>query len=79
MSSKLNASAKPFVPGSSIDEFELVSTPIAEPDKAALTYPFSFNRDVLNNVWQKTEGKMLWIGIYTPHTNLIDIKAIEPK
>jgi hypothetical protein len=38
-----------------------------------------YHRDVLNNVWQKSEGKMVWIGIYIPHTNLIDFKAIEPK
>lgn len=38
-----------------------------------------YHRDVLNNIWQKTEGKMIWIGVYIPNTNIIDIKAIEPK
>lgn len=38
-----------------------------------------YHRDVLNNVWQKTEGKMIWIGVYIPTTDIIDIKAIEPK
>jgi hypothetical protein len=38
-----------------------------------------YHRDVLNNVWQKSEGKMVWIGIYIPHTNLIDLTANEPK
>ena len=38
-----------------------------------------YHRDVLNNVWQKTEGKMLWIGIYNPSTCIINTKAIEPK
>jgi hypothetical protein len=37
--SSLNASAKPFVP---IADFEMVCTPIVDPDKSALTYPFSF-------------------------------------
>ena len=41
MSSKLNASAQSFVPASFDADFELVSTPIAEPDKAAFSYPFS--------------------------------------
>lgn len=37
-----------------------------------------YHRDVLNNVWQKSEGKMMWIGIYNPHTDIFDV-AIEPK
>ena len=41
MSSTLNASANPFVPASSADEFDLVATPIAEPDRSAFSYPFS--------------------------------------
>ena len=41
MTSKLNASAKSFVPASFDADFELVSTPIAEPDKRAFSYPFS--------------------------------------
>ena len=40
MSSTLNADSKTFVPVA--DEMDRVSTPIAEPDKAALKYPFSF-------------------------------------
>jgi hypothetical protein len=39
MSSKLSATATPFVPADA--DFELVSTPITEPDKAAFSYPFS--------------------------------------
>ena len=39
--SSLNPSAAPFVPASADADFELVSTPIAEPDKAAFSYPFS--------------------------------------
>jgi hypothetical protein len=39
--SSLNPSAAPFVPASAEADFELVSTPIAEPDKAAFEYPFS--------------------------------------
>ncbi len=38
-----------------------------------------YHRDVLNNVWQKAEGKMIWIGIYDPHTDTIDVSATEPK
>jgi hypothetical protein len=38
--SSMNPSAAPFVPATT-DEFELVSTPIAEPDKKAFAYPFS--------------------------------------
>jgi hypothetical protein len=41
MSSKLNPSAAAFVPASADADFELVSTPIAEPDKKAFAYPFS--------------------------------------
>ncbi len=41
MSSTLNVSAKPFIPASFDADFELVSTPIAEPDKKAFSYPFS--------------------------------------
>lgn len=51
MSSKLNASAKPFVPVSSMTDFDLVCTPIAEPDKSALTYPFSFLAGDEENCW----------------------------
>lgn len=39
--SSLNASAAAFVPSSVNADFEIVSTPIAEPDKAAFSYPFS--------------------------------------
>jgi hypothetical protein len=39
--SSLNPSAAPFVPASADADFELVSTPIAEPDKKAFNYPFS--------------------------------------
>jgi hypothetical protein len=39
--SSLNPSAAPFVPASADADFELVSTPIAEPDKRAFAYPFS--------------------------------------
>lgn len=38
-----------------------------------------YHRDVLNNIWQKSEGKMVWIGIYIPSTGIINTKAIEPK
>ena len=38
-----------------------------------------YHRDVLNNVWQKSEGKMVWIGKYDPHTDTFDISASEPK
>jgi hypothetical protein len=38
-----------------------------------------YHRDVLNNVWQKTEGKMTWIGIYDPYTDSFDFTATEPK
>jgi hypothetical protein len=41
MSSKLNPSATAFIPASADADIELVSTPIAEPDKAAFSYPFS--------------------------------------
>jgi hypothetical protein len=39
--SSLNPSAAPFIPASADADFELISTPIAEPDKAAFSYPFS--------------------------------------
>jgi hypothetical protein len=38
-----------------------------------------YHRDVLNNIWQKTEGKMTWIGTYDPHTDTINYEATEPK
>lgn len=38
-----------------------------------------YHRDVLNNVWQKSEGKMRWIGKYDPHTDTIHLSATEPK
>lgn len=38
-----------------------------------------FHRDVFNHVWQKSEGKMIWIGKYNPHTDTIDHTAKEPK
>ena len=41
MSSKLNPSATPFTPDSADTDFALVSAPIAEPDSAAFSYPFS--------------------------------------
>lgn len=49
--SSLNASAKPFVPTSSIADFELVSAPIADPNKSALTYPFSFIKGSDDEGW----------------------------
>ena len=39
--SSLSASASAFVPASADADFELVSSPIAEPDRAAFSYPFS--------------------------------------
>lgn len=38
-----------------------------------------YHRDVLNNVWQKSEGKMVWIGKYDPHTDTFNFEALEPK
>ena len=38
-----------------------------------------YHRDVLNNVWQKRDGKMTWIGTYDPHTDTFDFTATEPK
>lgn len=38
-----------------------------------------YYRDVLNNVWQKTEGKMTWIGIYDPYSDTFNFTATEPK
>lgn len=38
-----------------------------------------YHRDVLNNVWQKSEGKMVWIGKYNPHTDTFNSDATEPK
>lgn len=38
-----------------------------------------YHRDVLNNIWQKIEGHITWIGIYNPQTNIIDFTATEPK
>lgn len=52
MSSTLNASAKPFIPG--CIDFTLICTPIAEPDKKALSYPFSFiARDKEDDIWDQ--------------------------
>ena len=60
MSSTLNASAKPFIPVSFDAEFELLSTPIAEPDKAALTYPFSFIAGSEEESWCPTYNVDEW-------------------
>jgi hypothetical protein len=38
-----------------------------------------YHRDVLNNVWQKREGKMIWIGIYEPDNDSFNTTAAEPK
>lgn len=38
-----------------------------------------YHRDVFNNVWQKVEGKMKWIGSYNPATDTFDYTALEPK
>ena len=38
-----------------------------------------YHRDVLNNVWQKKDGKMLWIGIYDPHNDSFNTSVTEPK
>ncbi len=38
-----------------------------------------YHRDVFNNVWQKTDGKMNWVGIYDPVNDTINLTASEPK
>lgn len=38
-----------------------------------------YHRDVFNNVWQKKDGKMVWIGIYDPHSDSFNTSANEPK
>ncbi len=38
-----------------------------------------YHRDVFNNIWQKKEGKMIWIGIYLPDLDIIDYTISEPK
>lgn len=37
-----------------------------------------YHRDVLNNVWQKVDGKMMWIGVYKPSTDTFEALD-EPK
>lgn len=38
-----------------------------------------YHRDAFNNVWQKEDGKIKWIGIYCPVSDSFNIKASEPK
>jgi hypothetical protein len=38
-----------------------------------------YHRDVFNNIWQKREGKMIWVGIYLPDLDIFDHTISEPK
>lgn len=53
MTFKLNPSTPTFVPTSFARDFEMISTPISEPDKEVLKYPFSFI-GIQEEVWFPT-------------------------
>lgn len=38
-----------------------------------------YHRDIFNHIWQKKEGKMIWIGNYIPELDIIDHTTSEPR